>query len=1175
MNKLHFKRVLVALTLMPLLVLGYSCVNQEYDMSDDRLNLEITAFEEGLTLPLGNTENIYLNDLLTGVDTTFFNCGDDGIYSVNFRDTLDMTDQLAEMTDMIEIPDVDFVENISFELDQFDISDVKLEAEDYPFEQVIDVASAPEIDIPSFNENIEVAAGMAEYAPDPSQMVVPVPPFGSEGTLIRFPDDYSIGGFALSDIPADSPLLNETTIPLPLDQVETDEVVEVTGNVKVSVVLPDGIESVKEITLNPNARINVSFELGAGLLYSGEIVPDVTMDLSSIFNIAGSSDNIINLASDLSLNSTNGYSAEKDYMISSLIVNESDWSKDDVTGELVLSKEIEIPVTGTLDLSGLETTTKRIYDSRKVEMVFNVEVVDLEIADVALNIEPIVKEEPRSVDVSASIYDIPAEILSIRNVEFTDASGISLSISAANLADIEGLDVEFTTLEIDFPEEYIVEGANAENKVIYENVDLASGLDDHIKVTGINLPEIENGAIVINNTINIDAVVTASGTVHSKDLPEDEAHDVKVNIDVVAQFDIKDYQVEIDDYYYALDIPSEEIKIELPAELAEQEMVTVYPQGNPVLSIEISIPELPMATMPADEGISIFFPEMIRFDEAELAQYNFDPETNSIYFSHTDQIPELIEMPVSELWIIPELDETDNKYYARGEVKIVGGVSIEGGFVNKAEIEELSGSDKVISVVAHVPEIIPQYLDIDVYKADVSEVVPLEIMKPEDVPAELLSVGVIDVENAILNIEIDASELPELGSDEASLSVDLDIQLPSMVIAKGADKDGVLTVRGEMKGDHITIDPVEIEYLDLTGIDIKKNGISGDVNVTGVIKLNNALLEIDQWLGRELNVEFKASMIDIIVSEINAYVDYRIDPVEEKVDLGDIAGMINEYGVDAVLDFNRAFITVAIQRNLGIPIEAEMELVPVRKGQPDVANTISASLTLQPTASAEDMETTVFYIANTNERMPEGCEFVQADILGLLRDIPESFEIRLTANTDTDRECVLEPMATYVLKVDYQFYLPLEFGEDFSVDYATQLSGLPPVIGEILSTGVMIKLGGEITNSLPLCLDLEINFLDAEGNIVPLVEGAGVQNIKSCDAQGNPTSTPLEIFVKMQEGAQAEITTLQLSFNADAGDAVGVPVTNEAFLYAKINAILPEGITVDVKDLVEQLNTNE
>ncbi len=1144
-------------------------------MSGDRLNMEVTVFEDGLELPLGSTEKIYLNDLfeMAAIDTTFFGCGSDGIYAVNFSDALDMTEELAEITDMIEIPDVEFAENLNFTLDQFDIADVKVEAQDYPFEQVIDVAGAPEIEIPSFSENIEFAAGITDYAPDPSQMTIPVEPFGSETTLIGFPEDYTIAGFSLSDIPADSPLLNETPLPLPLDEVDTDETVEVLGKVKVEVVLPEGVRSVKEIVLNPDARIKASFELGAGLLYSGSIVPNVTVDVSEIFNIAGSINNVINLADGLVLNNTNGYSASKDYYISSLVLDDSDWAKDAITGELVLSKEIDVPITGSLDLSGLETTTKRIYDHRSVDMVFKVEICDLEFDDVALEIDPVVMEEPRTVDVSASIEDIPAKILSIRNVEFTEASGIDLSINASNLANYEDLDIEFTTLSIDFPKEFIVEGADNDNRIVYENVDLALGLNDHIHIAGVNLPEIENGAVEINGLIDINAVVTATGTVHSKDIPTSEAQDIKVNIDVVSNIVVKDYQVEMDDYYYALDIPAEEIRIELPAEIADRELITVYPEGNPALTIAINIPELPMTATPAAEGISISFPEMIRFDESAASQYNYDAEANSIYFSRYDEIPESIVLPITELWIIPTYDEINQVYYTGGEVKIVGGVSLEGGFINKAQIEELSGSDKVISVVAHVPEIVPQYIDLDVYKSDIEQEVVLEIMKPEDVPAELVSVGVIELEHAVMDLILDASELPDLGSSDASLTVSLDVTLPEMIHAQGA-VNGVLHVEGELEDGFINVDPIVIDYLDLSDVDIKKDGITGTVSVDGVIALNNMLLEIDEWLDRELQVSFVAEMKDIVISSIEGKVDYKIDPVEENIDLGDIADLLSESGVDAVLDFSRGYISVAIERNLGIPVDADLELIPVRNGQPDVANTISASLTLQPTASAEDIETTIFYIANTDEGMPQGCEFVQADILGLLKDIPESLQIKLVANTDPTRESLLEPTATYVLKVDYMFYLPLEFGEDFEVNYAVELTGLPSIIGEVLSSGVKIKLGGEIVNSLPLGLDLQLNFLDDKGNVVALEEGAGVQRINSCDAQGAAVSTPLEVFVKIKEGVQANVAALQLVFKADAGDAVGVPVTDEAFLSANVKAILPEGVTVDLEELTEQLGTN-
>ena len=43
--------------------LAISCVNNDYELSEDKINTDVTIFQEGLTLPLGTTAPIKMGDL--------------------------------------------------------------------------------------------------------------------------------------------------------------------------------------------------------------------------------------------------------------------------------------------------------------------------------------------------------------------------------------------------------------------------------------------------------------------------------------------------------------------------------------------------------------------------------------------------------------------------------------------------------------------------------------------------------------------------------------------------------------------------------------------------------------------------------------------------------------------------------------------------------------------------------------------------------------------------------------------------------------------------------------------------------------------------------------------------------------------------------------------------------
>ena len=78
-----------------------------------------------------------------------------------------MTEELSSLKDLIDIPDVDFSEKVTFQMNDVDVSDVKVDAMDYAFEHDLSASvEVPEVTLPSVSEKFEVAAGMSGYAPD-------------------------------------------------------------------------------------------------------------------------------------------------------------------------------------------------------------------------------------------------------------------------------------------------------------------------------------------------------------------------------------------------------------------------------------------------------------------------------------------------------------------------------------------------------------------------------------------------------------------------------------------------------------------------------------------------------------------------------------------------------------------------------------------------------------------------------------------------------------------------------------------------------------------------------------------------------------------------------------------------------------------------------------------------
>ncbi len=1163
MNKLVNARVIALLSLL-IVFFASSCVNEKYDMSDDNLNLEITPFEEGVTLPLGSTEEIKLKDLLKDVDSSILNCVN-GAYAVSIKDSLDMNEELSELTELIDIPDVDFSQDIKFELNDVDVSDVKLDADDYTFGHELSTSvTVPEVELPVKPTLFEIEAGTYNYIPENAD--IDFAKSNKEKNVIKLKDNIQSGipESERNDVKIDienSPYANLWTVSKEFKDGE---------EYTLKITLAKGVASVDDIILDKNAGLKVDVSLDKAFLLEGELKPDFDMDFSSLLSLKEHSDGKFNLKDDLAISHKNNFKASKVYGISSLNVSKDDWKL--VDGVMCLEKTFEVTYDGTIILNNLKTTTNLLTkpENSVMKLHFDVEFVNMDIADIKITLDPIDISKSENVEVKMTELALPEEIEKISYAEFTDDSGVDIVVKMQNADKFAGLTTTLNTLKVNFPKEFVVEGADADNNVIIKNVNLAQGVQKHVHVNRVNLPAPLDGKINFDNVISVVAEATAVGSVQTSSLPVDAAGDMKVVVDVVSDFKMGDYEVTMLPYNYDLEIEGQEIVVEIPENLADLDEITIYPEGEPEITIDMNFPEMPLDIMPSSgEGMMISFPKMLRFKEQDLpAVYNFDPVNNSVTFKGDKEIPEQIVLPIEKLVVVPEKDPVDNQYYSKGSVEIEGGITLAGGELSKDEIEDITSSGKKVTVVAHIPEIVPSVVDLDKYESTISQKVAVELLSEENVPEQLVSLEMIEMEGANINLALDASTLPELGS--ASLSVDLAINFPEMIKVEGTDDNGNLKLTGNLGSDNkIEFPAINVRYLDLAGVDIQK-GISDTLVVDGTITLSDAALDIDEWLKDELRLKLEAGLSDVTIKKLKGKVDYSLEPVVQEIDLGDLTGSLGDMGMEANFDFNHAHLALEIETNLGVPMEAHMELIPYYNGQAG-ENTVKADLVLEPSQSADVTKVTKFWLAEkTSSRCPEGYELVEVEnLLSLFKNIPEKLEVKLTGGTDSDKDCVLEPSEPYILNVDYLFELPLEFGEEFEVTYRDTIANLPAIVGSLLAKGNRVMLAGDISNALPLALDLRLNFLDSEGKVVPSAEGCGVQKIAACNLDGSASKTDLEIVIALKEGVDvSDITSVELLFNANSGGVTGVPVTEDAFLQANLKVVLPEGITIDLNDIM-------
>ena len=101
------RKIAVYAVLLASVMAADSCVNEQYELSDESLDLNVSIFQEGLTLPLGSTAKVRMDSLVSRIGLSeeysqYFVPGEDGSYSLSFtsEEPIDLSESLNVFTEL-------------------------------------------------------------------------------------------------------------------------------------------------------------------------------------------------------------------------------------------------------------------------------------------------------------------------------------------------------------------------------------------------------------------------------------------------------------------------------------------------------------------------------------------------------------------------------------------------------------------------------------------------------------------------------------------------------------------------------------------------------------------------------------------------------------------------------------------------------------------------------------------------------------------------------------------------------------------------------------------------------------------------------------------------------------------------------------------------------------------
>ena len=1119
-----------------------SCVNKDYDI--DKLDTEITLASEGLELPLGKTAPITIQDLLKGMDQEMITALENGTCAFRIGESFPLSDNLPDMNSIISIPDVAFNNGFKIQIADFDSGAFSLNEASFNSDYGIDNSQLNlDIDTPQLDQESFTALEIYKYAEKANNLSVNL-----QDT--DFQVGVNMSGLYVGTIPPGN---------FPIGLTDPIAIEETNKNVTIKMDPVEGISDIKNIKLTPTSNLTIEISVSNSFLTDGSFIPDISINLDNLMTLQGTG-SIIKLGSEFALSYSNNFTARKNYKVESINLDPNNW------GPAGFSQTNNVKVSGNVKLNEAYTTSEELNrflanpNNGQLQLKVNVKYDEIQIQSFTMDIDNIELPQTQTIPLNINNIQIPQEVESVDKVQFNDAtSNVTFNMSLENLQNVSGLKVELQSLEIKFPEGLEVEGAVG-GKLTYPAEDITNGFSKDITIKSLALPAPQGGTISYSGNIEVTATAKASGNdVLSSSIPNTADTDGIIRTKVNSTLAIKDYTVKVKSQSKEFDEQAFDFNYDIDAAIAEYGAVTIYPKNDPAINIQIDIPSTALSIKGSqDKGIIVKFPEFIHFKNVPS---NFDNTSNTLTIKGEN--PGIVNLPIDNLTIDP-IKENDI-YKIKGQVLISGEVVTDATTLHKTDIEEITSPDFKIKLKTTIPAMEAQDVSLVKFEKELNENFDITIFRKEDLPKEIISISEAQLKDVQTNLDFTFSNLPELNTD---IEVDASLTFPEVITLNQNDErvsGNTLNIKGiiDSKGK-LLVDPVKIDKLDLSSYDFTSaSDLTGKIEVTGKFIALNPTADINS-LGGNIDIDIDVKIPDIKFEKIVGRIDYDIDQFNQNIQLEGLPDFMKDENF--VLDFANPHLLLKVKSNLGIPVAADLILTPVYSGTDGTP--ISCKLNLPASPDASSTITSNFWLANTDNGCPADCIHIEADIRGLLQKIPDQFKLVLDAKTNSEMDGTIQPDSQYTLDVDYEFVAPFEFGDKTHIETEQIVEGLGADIGKLLRKN-SLKIGGEITNTLPLQLLLSIELLDSGKNVIPMDEPCQ-QVLKACASDGSASVTQVDLVLHKNDiDAMENLSALKLKYEVTS-PVSGVSVKEDSYLQAVLTIALPEGYTIDFNNNTEE-----
>lgn len=1104
-----------------------SCIDSLFDLNKE-VSTELSVGGDSLALPLGSTDTIRLGDFLSDLESDFLESLEDGGYGITTGDTIEQEVPAIDASNL-KLADQVFTQSSTVDFGEMDLSTFKIPG--FNKKDTMDM-NIPKIDIgnvaPSVSLNKDFTVSFSDYQLDQSTLAL--------SDIDRITKNDNLLGF----LPAGNNPIAVDFGPTSLD----------IGNLNVTIDynidVPEGISNIYQIDLDAGAELEISLELDTAnqALSAGNFVPNISIDPTNLFKInplTPLENGKIVFGNDKALTGFNAYKSKKTYTIDAFhnlpgAVNKA----------INISKIVNI--AGDLQASGTVNANSMAI-AKKIDLKINVSIKNVKIKNMDFEVPPFSTSLSGNSSFSINNSSMPEQVKKINTIYLENKNGATynmvIKMQASNLPTMITPDYKIQNLALTFPSNFAFSNMAGQTYQVSNAVfDPAQGL-----TINLNLSEIDmSGVNITNQTLAWTGDITYTGDIRfggRMNSSEIKPIDPNVNLSSTSNIGLKSADVTTNDINESLTALSLPITLDIDIAKEVKNLGTINLKDGAVIRLDFTKPVLPL-TMNGD----------IKLKFSSMFEFKSNPNIVNNVYTISGPIPDYIEVELTALHINKDL--TDGVLTLNDSIVVEGGVTLLSGNVNSAQIQALDNEKLIAKATVSDLYIASTTLQLNTLEANFSDSTSLD-MEFADVPAEIVSLDSILLQSgAQMAMDISVTNMPNLSSP---INADIKLKFPELLVFNPGEVNASneLTISGTFVNGKLS------KIVGLKGMKFDGKPLAGKLAIKDKMKFDVAVsvnepnVNSEELTGKQITVAVNVKLTGITFKSVYGIVDPKIDDINESFDLGDLLPEMLK-GDDVVLDISNPVISLAISSNIGIPVDVNFDIMPMKDGNVIAANIINATLNIPRTNNALEIKETGFWIAPTNAGIPTGYNYIEANVTNLFKPIPDQLSFKVKPVINTGVQHFIDLAAQYKLKVAYQVKIPLTFGKDLSILIRDTIQDINPGIGSMSVDAKGIELFGNIYNSIPLNLDAVLIPMDKDNNILSepmnLIINAGAPD-------GSATKTPLSLTLSNVDNTLKNLNKMVLEFKATSNATVaGTPIKKDNFIKAELKARVPGGVQI-------------